>query len=289
LWFVSKPQVLGNGHVGEKWVESVPSSPLHEPERTIEEMTVKRRRKEILQKPTAPMQMFYSRERAIIDPQWERLKDLSGLNDPARSYIEGLIVVYRQMRSYPRVSYPKLKKQLEMARKWEAYSLTLLQNGIAADTVFLPVAHGPDWNTPLSPEEQRSCRQGIAKVVENKKWLIELYDKAIKRITRAPATEKKTKNSLRYLITALLYKLAGKHLSVSESKSTTKVILEICKIADPDIKEETVKTFITKIVHEDKAWEMEPRESMLVITSSDPDDPPIHLVSPLFPPPRYGW
>jgi hypothetical protein len=225
----------------------------------------------------------------IIDPQWERLKHLSGLRDPARSYIEGLITFYREMRSYPGASYPKLKKQLERARKWEAYSLTLLQEGIAADTVFLPVAHGPDWNVPLSPKEQRSYRQWIDKVVEDKKWLIALYDRAIKRITRAPAKEKKTKNSLRYLVTALLYRLEGKHLSISESKPITKVILEICKIADPNIKEETVKTFITRIVQEDKAWETEPRQNIMIIVSRDSDDAPVRLVSPMFPVPRSGW
>jgi hypothetical protein len=156
------------------------------------------------------------------------------------------------------------------------------------DSVFLPLAHGLDWTTPLSPDQQQLDRTHIKAVVKDKEWLVGFYDRAIRRITRGPR-DKKTQNSLRFLVAALLYKLADKHLSVSESKPITKVILQVCEFADPEIKPSTVKTFIKDIVHADKAWETEPVEGVWVITTKDPNEPPIHLVPPVFPPPRSDW
>ena len=227
--------------------------------------------------------IHFKHQPVINNGQWRKLAASSGLPDRVREEIEDIISIYCALRAYP-ADYPKLRKQLQRAKKSEVESLKWLNKTVVTQTFFSSIAAGLDWEVPLSLEGQASNRERISRAVKEKEWLIEFYDMAIQRLYTPRSRGAKKQQSLRFLVTYLLVILvqsAGRPFT--GSKMNIRSIWDICHIADSNLRYSTVQEIVKEIVHEERTWDNIPKQRIMTRVSPVKGEIPILIIPVTFP------
>jgi hypothetical protein len=187
--------------------------------------------------------------------QWAKIAELSGLPEKAKAELEDYIGFYRAMRTDARQQYPNVVTKIEDARKWEAAALRQLSNLISSKDFFPAIVVGIQHQVPIFDEERDLIRDWLKQACEQKKKLLDWYDKALKRLHRSIRVRSSLFNLIR-LLNGLQDKYTHQRISSSRSDPAFKYVLEVCRIAEPQLRtkrnegEDTIHEITKRVVTE---------------------------------------
>jgi hypothetical protein len=199
----------------------------------------------------------------LSDHQWSRiahylglpLEDL-GLPLEARYNIDNMVGLYRQQLADAQSNHPNICEKLTVAREAAAEALSRLDDVASDPNAFAAIATGLDGQRTLPPRKVAAFRSWLKRQCKELQALVEGYDNAMQRVhnqKRGPRTGRDSLLTLVSLLNGLHKAYTGKRISRSEKSNNTSLgfVLEICRIANPKLKESTVKEAIKQTITDD--------------------------------------
>jgi hypothetical protein len=195
----------------------------------------------------------------MSDQQWNKISELSALPPEARTQLEEYIGFYRDLRRDAQHDYLGLWEILSDARNTEQKSLGRLTELLQTPQFFLGLAIGLSDQAPIFDPELALVREWLTQLYEEKKKLVDWYDKAEARL-RQIGQRGPRKSSLHNLVHLLNYLLEryGRQ-RITQSQRSNELVWQVCQIADPDLKGDKGRSRIRNVIKE-IADEYGPRE-----------------------------
>jgi hypothetical protein len=179
--------------------------------------------------------------------QWARIVDLTGLPEKAKAELEDCIGFYRALRNDGRQHYGNVAKRIKAVRDWEAAALKGLTNLMSSREFFPALAMGIEHQVHIFDEELELIREWLKHACEEKKKLLDWYDKALTRLGRSKRVPSSLFNLVR-LLNGLLQKYTNQRISSGKKDPAFTYVLEVCGIAEPELLRKKDKRIRT--VHE---------------------------------------
>ena len=186
--------------------------------------------------------------------QWDKIAagiaELTGLRLPekAKAQLEDYIGFYRVLRSDSRQRYGDVAQVIEVYKKREEQTLKDLNN-VKSGTEPLPaIAMGIEHQVKIFDEELELIRNYLEQAAEQKKKLLDWYDKALTRLHRSTTRVPSSLFNLVRLLNSFLKQHTGQHISSGKDDPAFKYVLEACKIAEPTLLKEKNEGYDT--IHE---------------------------------------
>jgi hypothetical protein len=196
----------------------------------------------------------------ISDEEWNKIVELSGLPPEARSELQDYIGFYRKLHRDAHTEYRNLWKKLVDARNKEEMSLKRLEALISNPKFFDALAIGLEDQTNIFDEELGCIRDWLKQCCEQKKQLVDWYEKALPRLhrrQRGPRTS--SLFNLIRLLNRLLKKYTGERITLATlpkgKRNPFNYVWEVCQIAEPKLDREQgmkkVAEIVRRVVTED--------------------------------------
>jgi hypothetical protein len=179
--------------------------------------------------------------------QWDTIAGLTRFPEKAKAELEDYIGFYRSLRNDARQQYGSVSKRIKKVRHWEQEALRGLTNLMSSREFFPAIAMGIEHQVLIFDEELALIREWLKHTCEEKKKLLDWYDKALKRLGRSKRVPSSLFNLVR-LLNGLFYKYTHQRISTGKTDDAFKYVLEVCRIAEPKLREKEDKGINT--VHE---------------------------------------
>jgi hypothetical protein len=178
-------------------------------------------------------QIRFDSER-LSPEQWARIADLTGFPDKAKAELEDYIGFYRSLRNDGRQHYGNVAKRIKAVRGWEAVALKGLTNLMSSREFFPALAMGIEHQVQIFDGELELIREWLKHACEEKKKLLDWYDKALTRLGRSKRVPSSLFNLVR-LLNGLFQKHTNQRISSGKNDPAFTYVLEVCRIAEPKL------------------------------------------------------
>jgi hypothetical protein len=198
-------------------------------------------------------QVRYDSEK-LSPEQWDKIAagiaELTGLRLPekAKAQLEDYIGFYRVMRSDSRQRYGDVAQTIEAYKKREEQTLKDLNNLMSGREPLPAMAMGIEHQVPIFDEEIELIRGYLKQAAEQKKKLLDWYDKALTRLHRSKTRVPSSLFNLVRLLNSFLQQHTERRISSGKNDLAFMYVLEVCKIAEPELLKEKNEGYDT--IHE---------------------------------------
>ena len=180
------------------------------------------------------LQVRFDSEKLSVE-QCAKIADLTGIPEKAKAQLEDYIGFYRALRSDSRQHYGDVAQTIETFKKREERTLKDLNVLMSGRKPLPAIAMGIEHQVPLFDEELELIRKWLEQASEQKRKLLDWYDKALTRLHRSTTRVPSSLFNLVRLLNSLLQQHTGERISSGRDDPTFLYVLEACRIAEPEL------------------------------------------------------
>jgi hypothetical protein len=167
--------------------------------------------------------------------QWAKIAELTELPEKAKAQLEDYIGFYRAMRNDSRQQYGNVAQTIAVFKKREEQTLKDLNNLMSGRQLLPAIAMGIEHQVPIFDEELELIRKWLEQASEQKRKLLDWYDKALTRLHRSKTRVPSSLFNLVRLLNSLLQQHTSRRISSGRNDPAFMYVLEVCKIAEPEL------------------------------------------------------
>jgi hypothetical protein len=187
--------------------------------------------------------------------QWDKIAELTGaeltgLPEKAKAQLEDYIGFYRAMRKDSRQYYGNVAKTIQVFKKREEQTLKDLNNlmSMSGRKLLPAIAMGIVHQVPIFDGELELIHGYLKQAAEQKRMLLDWYDKALTRLHRSTTRVPSSLFNLVRLLNSLLHQHTGRYISSGKNDPAFMYVLEVCRSAEPELLKEKNEGYDT--IHE---------------------------------------
>jgi hypothetical protein len=173
--------------------------------------------------------------------QWAKIAEFTesaestGLPEKAKAQLEDYIGFYRAMRNDSRQYYGDVAQTIAVFKKREEQTLIDLNNLMSGTEPLPAITMGIEHQVPIFDEELELIRNYLKQASEQKRKLLDWYDKALTRLHRPETRVPSSLFNLVRLLNSLLQQHTGRRISSGRNDPAFLYVLEACRIAEPEL------------------------------------------------------